>query len=69
MPQSADVYIQSSLFWIVITPRVSPIVIVIMYHLVPTPQSFEIEGENTADFSLSLFNSEKVNHNTKLYKR
>jgi hypothetical protein len=27
-----------------ILPSVSPIVIVIMYHLVPTPESFEIIG-------------------------
>jgi hypothetical protein len=29
-------------FYFVILPSVSPVVIVIMYHLVPTPESFEI---------------------------
>jgi hypothetical protein len=42
MPPSGFTFDSTPVFYFLILPSVPPIVIVIMYHLVPAPKSFEM---------------------------
>jgi hypothetical protein len=49
---TVDILSRTPVFYFAIPPSVSSIVIVVMYHLVPTPESFEIEHVNSIHTSM-----------------